>query len=285
MSNAVARMSSWTTAYRKKRQVSDTPRLEKEAETSYKHTAITRNKNMWADFDHIAIKARNQRITAEEYKMSMAAIAVTLLFNSAQRPSAVTGMKTKEFHNVLQGGDVGGFSCGAQNFIFRHSSFDNEKEAERICLYVRYIRQLNPKGEVPCLIGSRNTSNQGEDCSIAESPIHNIQGGHTNSNNGEEGIGLKGSICHEDTTDDVPPHWHPQKILWNTCQKNIAAHASKLMRKFLSEEDEEEEEPQQPTRGKGKEKDTRVPSMMTWFSEDITEGAKPPSLAIFSQQP
>ena len=113
-------------------------------------TAITRNKHMWSDFDAIAKKAKHEGITLEEFKLCTTAIAVTLLFNSAQRPSAVTGMKISEFHNmsyregmwVVSVVEHKTSATGAARLTI------TDEEAERIDWYVRHIRQqIDPKGE------------------------------------------------------------------------------------------------------------------------------------------
>ena len=147
-------MSAWTAAYRKKCKASDTPRLEEEAETTYdiaQLTTITRNKHMWRDFDSIAKKAKHEGITPDEFKLCTAAIAVTLLFNSAQRPSAVTGMKIREFHNmcyregmwVVSVVEYKMSATGAARLTI------TDKEAERIDCYMHHIRQqIDPRGNM-----------------------------------------------------------------------------------------------------------------------------------------
>ena len=102
ITNAVERIERWKVPLRKERKKIDAPRQFEESEQHYDLatlTAITKCKKMWQDFESIQSTATKRPLTVSEIRVATAAVAVTMLFSSAQRPSAILGVTIDEVEN------------------------------------------------------------------------------------------------------------------------------------------------------------------------------------------
>ena len=103
IASAVERIKLWKPTLRKIKQKKQSISMAEQKDTKYdlaQLTSITSHAQMWRDFDRIIRKARENRITKEEHKLCTSALSALLLFNSAQRPGAVMGVKLVEFEQT-----------------------------------------------------------------------------------------------------------------------------------------------------------------------------------------
>ena len=94
------RITTWKQSYYKRKALK---RAMKESSPDVLHptavTAITSHTPMWEDFLRIVKDARKKRIVSQDdLTLCTAMVAATLLIESCQRPSAVTGVTVEEYN-------------------------------------------------------------------------------------------------------------------------------------------------------------------------------------------
>ena len=151
ISHAIDRLTTWKPAYRKLRKQADAPRLAEEAESAnynfQKIEKVLHNDQLWIDYFRIIHRSKHAAISDGDIKMATAAVAVTFLYNSCQRPSAVAGLTLKELDERRPREDVWVLSVANHKTAMKgpaHLTLDQDG-MDRVDAYVRHVRpQIDP---------------------------------------------------------------------------------------------------------------------------------------------
>ena len=112
---------------------------------------IVNNTKLWEDFDSVVSRAgRCTTVTAEELKLTTAAMSALLLFKSAQRPSTVTGLTLEEVDRRRAVDDVWVLSVASHKISAQgpaRLTLDDDG-VQRLLAYIANVRiQLDPAVE------------------------------------------------------------------------------------------------------------------------------------------
>ena len=151
------RITTWKQSFYKKKALK---RAMKESSPDVLHptavTAITSHTPMWEDFERILKDARKKRVVSQDdLTLCTAMVAATLLIESCQRPSAVTGVTVEEYNRCTNEDGVVVIKVLSHKTM-RHGPAMltiTPVHKHKIDMYVRFIRPLmDPFGKSKKLV-------------------------------------------------------------------------------------------------------------------------------------
>ena len=156
--NAIDRLERWKVPLRKARKRQDVPRMAEGREQHYdltRLTAITKCTTMWQEFEQISSSATRRPLSTTELRVATAAMAATILFNSAQRPSAIMGLTIDEVDRRRWSDGVWVMSVREHKTREKGPAMLtlSPEDLDRLMDYIKHIRvQIDPTGALPQIL-------------------------------------------------------------------------------------------------------------------------------------